>query len=302
MNRRLIQTPKKHAWPRPNCGLALAALVFFPVACMAQEPPPATAATPAVFSSPELDALAAKLAAQIAKQKVKSVVVVGVPGPERRVTNFGVSVRNALEESLARQAHGVKVIDTAAIRAFLGQSRIAEDMVYSNALREWITEHMNADAFVIADLGIPANGRASISGYISIQRKGAYVQESRIDAVLTLTAAQIRSADVDFLPELKIPALKEGAEGVTVPTCISCPNAEVSEEARKLKIMGAVSLLATVKPDGVTDDIFVTRPAGYGLDAKAVDAVLNWKFKPAVDAKGQAVAMQIPLDIKFDSH
>ena len=299
MNGRSFHTIAMCAGVRAGLGFALAAFLSMASASRAQQQLPAADAAPATISSPEIDALAAKLAARMVKNKMSSVVVVGVPGPQRSVTELGVSVRNALSDSLARQARGIKVIDSDAIRTFLRQSRIAEDMMYSDALREWITEHMNADGFVSAHLGTPADGHAHLSADLSFLQKGTYVRDPRMGADLVLTNSQAQSAGLDFQPGLKIPAMKWEAEGAAKPVCIFCENPGYSAEARKLKIEGAVTLLVTVRTDGVTDDIFVTKPAGYGLDAQAVNQVLSWKFKPAMDAQGHAVAMQIPIEITF---
>jgi TonB family protein len=299
MNGRSFHATAKCVGMRASLGFALAALFLMASASRAQQQLPAADAAPAAISSPEIDALAAKLAARIAKNKMKSVIVVGVPGPERSVTELGVSVRNALSDSLARQAHGIKVIDSEAIREFLRQSRIAEDMMYSDALREWITEHLNADGFVSAHLRTPVDGHAHLSADLSVLQKGTYVRDPRVDADLVLTDSQTQSAGRDFQPGLKIPAAKWETEGVAKPVCIFCRNPEYSAEARKLKIEGAVTLLVTVRTDGITDDIFVTQPAGYGLDAQAVNQILSWKFKPAIDAQGHAVAMQIPVEVTF---
>ena len=131
-------------------------------------------------------------------------------------------------------------------------------------------------------------------------RKGVFVREPRIESEFTLTESQMQAADADFHPRLKIAAVQQDTARVTRPQCISCPNPEYSEEARKLKIPGAASLLVTVRTDGVTDDILITIPAGYGLDVQAVNAVLSWKFKPGTNAQGQPIAVQIPIEITFN--
>jgi protein TonB len=45
----------------------------------------------------------------------------------------------------------------------------------------------------------------------------------------------------------------------------------------------------------------VTRPLGMGLDEKAVEAVRQYRFKPAM-YQGHAVAVQIVVDVEFHLH
>jgi TonB family protein len=56
---------------------------------------------------------------------------------------------------------------------------------------------------------------------------------------------------------------------------------EYSTDGRKARIQGTVELLIIVKADGTVDFQSVRKSLGYGLDQKAIDAVKNWKFKPA---------------------
>ncbi len=72
-----------------------------------------------------------------------------------------------------------------------------------------------------------------------------------------------------------------GRGGVTVPQVIYNPEPSFSEEARKAKQQGIVQLLLVVGKDGHTHDIRVAQPLGMGLDEKAIEAVSQWRFKPA---------------------
>ena len=50
--------------------------------------------------------------------------------------------------------------------------------------------------------------------------------------------------------------------------------------------------------DGRPHDITVARSPGMGLDQKAIEAVRNWKFEPAMK-DGQPVAVQINVEVNF---
>ena len=56
----------------------------------------------------------------------------------------------------------------------------------------------------------------------------------------------------------------------------------------------------TVGPDGKPRDIRVARSLGLGLDEKAIEAVRQWKFEPAMkDGKPVAVAINVEVDFRL---
>jgi periplasmic protein TonB len=86
--------------------------------------------------------------------------------------------------------------------------------------------------------------------------------------------------------------------GVSAPRPIFTPDPEYSEEARKAKYQGTCVLWLVVGPDGKTRDIKVARTLGLGLDEKAIEAVKQWKFEPAM--KGDTpVAVQVNVEVTF---
>jgi len=281
------------------CALALA-VSFSHVPASAQRFPLGEAAP--VFSLPAMDNLAARLATEISHHKLKSVVVAGILGNETRVTELGAQTLDGLTASLARQSHGTEVTDSAALRAFLQQNRISQDMVYSDSLAEWIAGHLKADGIVTTHLDTPSAGAVDFGVQLGVLHKGVYEKDPWIKVRLPLTESQTESADRDFVEISAIPAIKFGAVGFIAPECISCPHPAYPPRARQLNIIGAPKLMFTVRQDGVPDEIFVAQPAGYGMDAQAVDAVLAWKFKPATDPQGHPVAMRTLVDVTFLDH
>lgn len=89
-----------------------------------------------------------------------------------------------------------------------------------------------------------------------------------------------------------------GRGGVTVPQAIFSPEPNFSDEARKAKHQGIVQLLVVVGSDGRTHDIQVAQALGMGLDQKAIEAVSQWRFKPAT-LNGRPVATRIMVEVQF---
>jgi protein TonB len=86
--------------------------------------------------------------------------------------------------------------------------------------------------------------------------------------------------------------------GVSIPRAIYAPEPEFSEEARRMKFQGEVTLLATIGADGRTRNLTVVRSLGMGLDEKAIEAVRTWRFDPA-RKDGRPVAVQMNIVVIF---
>ncbi|MBC7927625.1 MAG: energy transducer TonB [Bryobacteraceae bacterium] len=86
--------------------------------------------------------------------------------------------------------------------------------------------------------------------------------------------------------------------GVSSPVPIFKPEPEYSEEARKAKFQGSVTLAIVIQADGTTSNIRVLRTLGLGLDEKAIEAVQKWKFRPS-QKDGRAVAVSANVEVNF---
>lgn len=73
---------------------------------------------------------------------------------------------------------------------------------------------------------------------------------------------------------------------------------EFSDEARKSKFQGTVTLGLTVNEQGLPTNVHIIAPLGHGLDAKAVEAVRTWRFDPARKG-GQPVSVAIQVQVDF---
>ena len=86
--------------------------------------------------------------------------------------------------------------------------------------------------------------------------------------------------------------------GVGAPRAIYNPEPDYSEEARKAKYQGIVTLQMIVDAEGRPRDIRVAGSAGMGLDEKAMEAVRQWRFEPGT-AKGKPVAVLVQIQVNF---
>jgi len=82
------------------------------------------------------------------------------------------------------------------------------------------------------------------------------------------------------------------------PVATFTPPAEYSEQARAAKFNGVVIVSVLVNEDGLPIDPQVTRSAGMGLDEKAIESVLQYRFKPAMK-DGVPVEARIMVEVNF---
>jgi TonB family protein len=93
--------------------------------------------------------------------------------------------------------------------------------------------------------------------------------------------------------------LSAGTAGVTYPSCLYCPSASYSEEGVSGKFQGTVTLSAIITAEGRATNIQVTKALGHGLDQKAVEAVSEWRFKPAIGPSGKPVSVRQMIEVTF---
>jgi TonB family protein len=85
---------------------------------------------------------------------------------------------------------------------------------------------------------------------------------------------------------------------VVPPQVLYRAEPEFSEEARRKKISGTVRVYLWVDENGDVSHVRVVQGVGYGLDEQAVDAVRQYKFKPAT-LNGEPVKVDLYIQVSF---
>lgn len=86
--------------------------------------------------------------------------------------------------------------------------------------------------------------------------------------------------------------------GVSAPVVIYSVEPEFSEEARKAKVAGNVLVSLWIDTKGNPSHVRVIRGIGMGLDDKAVEAVNQWRFRPAME-NGKPVLVELNIEVNF---
>ncbi len=92
--------------------------------------------------------------------------------------------------------------------------------------------------------------------------------------------------------------LKHVGGGVSPPVLLHQVEPEFSEEARKAKFAGDVVVSLYVDQKGDPVNVRIVRGAGMGLDEKAIEAVKQYKFKPAME-NGKPVMVDMNVIVNF---
>jgi TonB family protein len=305
------------------CALVCAALVAQATQQPQQNPPPAQqtpATTPAnqeaitiaADSIPAIDALAAKLATEIANRRFTDVAVFGALGPGEVRTPLGASIGDAVRESLARQAQGFKVVDRDTLRAAYKQQRLSEAMLDSNIFTFQTGSIVKADSIVMITLEDFKPSSLTVASYLfdALKKDSPSLASWKILLVPHQNEAEAIQKAVDLVPKkgadpkevaatfrAYMPPAREN--GVGAPSCVFCPRPDYSDEARRLNIQGEIYIAVVITPEGDLTDINVLNGLGSGLDEKAVEAVLKWKLKPMRDSNGNAVAAPSVIEVQF---
>jgi periplasmic protein TonB len=94
------------------------------------------------------------------------------------------------------------------------------------------------------------------------------------------------------------PPIYKASGSVTRPVVTYQVEPDYSEEARKAKLQGIVTIYFEVNEHGLPQNLRIFRPLGMGLDEKAIEAVLNWRFRPGYK-DGRPVTVSCQMIITF---
>ncbi|ADW67802.1 energy transducer TonB [Granulicella tundricola] len=100
---------------------------------------------------------------------------------------------------------------------------------------------------------------------------------------------------------LDTPVLGVGGKlppNVSAPVPDSQPRPDYTSAARQDRVQGTVVLRVVVGVDGSPHRITIVRPLGYGLDAKAAEALSHWHFRPGMQ-DGKSVAVEMTVNQEF---
>lgn len=125
---------------------------------------------------------------------------------------------------------------------------------------------------------------------------------SRHQAVAAFVAAALLILPLGCMQSALAQADKKtyhvGDEGVKPPRVLYKTEPAYTQEARDAQIEGTVVLALEVGTDGLAHELRVERGIDPGLDHNAIEAIEQWKFKPA-EKDGEPVAVFARIEVNF---
>jgi periplasmic protein TonB len=113
---------------------------------------------------------------------------------------------------------------------------------------------------------------------------------------LEIRKTLVREAQPAAIANPGAPCVRIG--GAERPTLQRKQEPQYSEGARLANHQGDAVLSITVDVDGQAKDVRLIRSLGFGLDEKALQSVLNWRFEPG-RRNGQPVPVCAQIEVNF---
>ncbi|HXC86389.1 MAG TPA: energy transducer TonB [Candidatus Cybelea sp.] len=250
---------------------------------------------------PAVVSLARRIAEPLQKEHVTKVFVADLRGPEGQEHPVGKRLADLLSTALQRDFPGLQVLDR---REEGGNAEGSEDL--GNQFQPIMLKQERDLARKLGANVVVGGNFAKIQQGIGISLYAKFSSNSprllgETNGLIPISD-EIAGVSSNPIPLERSGIAGAGIGGTTIPGCIHCPSPNYTDEARAAKYQGVVLLEVTVTADGRATYIAIVKGPGKGLDAKAVQAVSNWKFKPAVGPDGHPVAAVVPIEITFRLH
>lgn len=237
----------------------------------------------------DLDNLAEKLAPEIDKAGIKFLAVVNFAVADEPRGDLGWYLSDKLSDSIVLKSPATSVVD----RMRLEQLGLASvDMLLPDTLKR---------------LATTAGADALVSGKIEVTRE-KYLLTVALERVsdgatlATITYTLPHSRILDLLSATGDHALgaasRAGVMGVGVPGCLYCPVPADTRNWRSNQPQNVV-LQVIISVAGAAEKISVVRSPGYYLSERAIEAVSEWKFRPAPGADGKPTPVIVPIEVTF---
>ncbi len=103
-----------------------------------------------------------------------------------------------------------------------------------------------------------------------------------------------------LLPPLEpAPGVFKPGGRISEPVVIHSVHAQFTDDARRANYQGICLISLIVDAQGNPQNVRVARPLGMGLDEKALEAVRQYKFKPALKDGKTPVPVMVTIEIDF---
>jgi TonB family protein len=229
------------------------------------------------------------------------------PGSSSRL---GTLLADRFSESLTAYSAGLNILDRKILKNYLTTNWTTLEDLQSRDVCLRIGRQIGATGVILGTL-YEENGQISLT--VHLEGFGPVAKEADIFQVADQKARFPVTEEMhamlfepgpnyarksDEIPEE--PGVCKSGLGAGAPRCTSCPSPGYSDAARAAKFQGTVVLSIVVTTEGNATSIYVLKGAPFGLTTKAVEAVQDWRFEPALkDGNPVPVRTQIETTFRF---
>lgn len=245
----------------------------------------------------KLDGLAKQLSAKLKKQNAHTVLVEKFEAPDGTASVIGEyfadffaagikSHEKKLEVLLHRREKAVVVGETDPSAAGASEP---ENTTLGNGgydYRVTGTTEVSANSYTIHVVAQKANTSSVLF------EQSVVIQRTEFTDSLT----------EEFPPKTDYPVFRPRpgkVDAKRIPQCVFCPIPEYSDYARTNRLQGTCVFEVLISANGKAEKLHLVKRLGSGLDEKGFYAIKMWRFRPATDENGNAVATIVPIEVTF---
>jgi len=262
-----------------------------------------------------LDSLASHAAQKIREanledSKPKVLVIDFFRSSSGNSSRLGTLLADRFSESLTAYSAGLGIVDRRILKDYLTTNWTPLEDLQSREVCLRIGRQMGATGVILGTVD-EENGQIRLTVHLEgfgpvakaadifqvADERARFPETEELRAMLFEPGPNYARKANDIPEE---PGVFKSGLGVGVPRCASCPSPDYSDAARAAKFQGTVLLSIVVTAEGKASSICVLQGAPFGLTAKAVEAVQNWRFEPALkDGTPVSVRTQIETTFRF---
>jgi TonB family protein len=214
-----------------------------------------------------------------------------------------MQLADAVAKELASQQNAIRIIERSRLRDYLEQERISETLLHNEKAMRWLGKQLGATAILTGEARDEGESVRVVVNLRSCDKEKAGPNEaftfaySGSKASLAPVVSTPKASQVSNGPSNPA-AFRSGVGGVGAPVCTYCPPPSYTDPARAAKLNGTALLDVVVSANGETESATMVRGLPFGLNDKAIEAIRQWKFKPAT-RNGQPVPVMVVIEVTF---
>jgi len=219
-------------------------------------------------------------------------------------SRFGTILADHFSEMLKAHSNGVEVLDRKLLDEYLKNTLTRIEDLKSNSACLQIGEDLGATEIIRANL--VEEGTQELS--VLVQAVGSeppfsdqirFAITKQMEDMLSEPVPSYSQVPDPIPPEPGVLVMGSGSiDGVSSPSCITCPDPNYTEVARSERLNGTVVLSAVITIAGDVTAIHVVKPLPLGLTQRAIETARKWKLKPATK-DGNPLPVRVDITFTF---